>query len=439
MRSTLFHIPNEFLGIPVFGLGWALALWLAIAGVWLVLIVRRQGWTREASTHILLTLIVAAFVAVILPRLAEPEGLPIRGYGLMLLLATLAGISLTIWRGRGRGFDDDYVLGLAFWVFVVGIAGARLFYVVEYWERIRVLDGGGGVLWLPTLANLLNLAQGGLVVYGSIVGGILAILIYTAIRRGPLLATMDLVAPSFMLGLALGRIGCFLNGCCFGGVCDLPWAVRFPPGSLAHMHQIDKGQAFLYGMKLARGDPPVVAAIEPGSVLAAAGVRPGARLLAVNDVPTATEAAAHYALVHAHQTGSEVCLAFEGRSTPVCMPAVPHWSLPVHPTQLYSSINALVICLFLLAFERIRRHDGQVLAMMFMLYGVTRFLLEILRDDEPWIFAHTRFGLTIAQTISLGLVLVAVGLWIYVWRAKPGLHAGPAFADDNARGSVPSG
>jgi phosphatidylglycerol:prolipoprotein diacylglycerol transferase len=431
MRSTLFYIPREFLGLPVFGFGWLLGIWVIGAGILLVQSVRREGWTRDLLGQLALAIFVGLFIVFVLPSLAEEKGLPIRGYGTMLLVAMISAIGLALWRGKPRGFDEDFVISLALWVFVAGIAGARLFYVVEYWQRVRVVDGVNRLLWGPTLISIINLAQGGLVVYGSVFGGILAILIYTWRRRAPVLATLDLVAPSFMLGLALGRIGCFLNGCCFGAVCELPWAVRFPPGSLAHIHQLEKGQAFLLGLKFDRQDPPRITDVEKGSQPESHGIKSGDRLLAVGDIATPTVAQAQAALIEAAARSSRVCLTIEGRADSVCLEVQRVGSLPVHPTQIYSSINAFLICLFLLAFERIKRHDGQVVAMMFTLYSVTRFLLEILRDDEPWIFAGRGFGLTIAQVFCVAIFMLTVAFWLYIWQAKPGLQPGPGLREVN--------
>lgn len=421
MRSTLFYIPHEFLGLPVFGFGWLLAVWLLVASVLVINSIRRQGWGRDLAAQIAVALFVAGFIAFVLPQLTEAEGLPIRGYGMMLLLATVAAVGLALWRAPQRGLNADFVFSLALWVFLAGIAGARLFYVIEYWERIRAVDATGNLLWFRTLLNAINLTQGGLVVYGSIIGGIAAIIVFARQTGVPLLSLLDFVAPSFMLGLALGRVGCFLNGCCFGAVCELPWAVRFPAGSLPHVHQVEKGIAFIHGIKLAAGDPPAIAEIEPHSSAEHAGLKPGEQILAVDEVPTPTKAAAQAALLAAHTKGRQLCLAIAGRPQPVCLAITTPRSLPVHPTQLYSAIDALLICLFLLAFERVHQHDGQVVAMMFTVYPVTRFLVEILRDDEPWVVGGQHLGLTIAQVVSLLFLGGALILWVYINRKRPGL------------------
>jgi phosphatidylglycerol---prolipoprotein diacylglyceryl transferase len=90
-------------------------------------------------------------------------------------------------------------------------------------------------------------------------------------------------------------------------------------------------------------------------------------------------------------------------------------SLPLHPTQLYSSVNALVLALLTGTYFKFRRRDGEVLALGLIVYPITRFVLEILRFDEPG-----RFGtsLTISQWISIGMLLI--GLSLAFWIAKRG-------------------
>jgi phosphatidylglycerol:prolipoprotein diacylglycerol transferase len=94
---------------------------------------------------------------------------------------------------------------------------------------------------VAAVPDVLNLAAGGLVVFGALPTAALAAWRFAA-RRGLSLADLaDCVAPGLLVGLALGRIGCFLNGCCYGGPCDLPWAVRFPPQSPPWLDQVARG------------------------------------------------------------------------------------------------------------------------------------------------------------------------------------------------------
>ena len=93
--------------------------------------------------------------------------------------------------------------------------------------------------------------------------------------------------------------------------------------------------------------------------------------------------------------------------------ALPDHSRPVHPTQLYSSIGAFLICLLLLAYDPYRRRDGELWALMLTVYPVSRFLEEMIRTDEPAIFGT---GMTISQNISLVLLLCAGALWAYLLR-----------------------
>ena len=90
-------------------------------------------------------------------------------------------------------------------------------------------------------------------------------------------------------------------------------------------------------------------------------------------------------------------------------------SLPVHPTQLYSTIDALILCFLLLCYDRFRRRDGELTALMMTIYPITRFLIENIRTDEAAIWGT---GLHISQNISLGILAVAICLWIYILRGR---------------------
>jgi phosphatidylglycerol:prolipoprotein diacylglycerol transferase len=150
-------------------------------------------------------------------------GIPIYGFGLMVVLAFYAGLLLAARRSRKEGLDPDVVYDMAAWLLVGGLVGARLFYVAEYWgEKVT------------TVGQIFRVWEGGIVFYGSVIGAVLAFAAFRAVRAFPILATLDALAPSIALGIAIGRVGCFLNGCCYGARCAIPWlAVRFPKNSPA--------------------------------------------------------------------------------------------------------------------------------------------------------------------------------------------------------------
>ncbi|HOM18935.1 MAG TPA: prolipoprotein diacylglyceryl transferase, partial [Thermoguttaceae bacterium] len=222
MHQTLFHIPKEIAGIPLFGFGLLLGLWVLGSLIWLGWMVRRQGWNAESRSFIPLVLLVAAIVWFLLPALCDAEGLPIRSYGTMVLLGVVVGLWLAVRRAKQIGLDPEYIFSLTFWMILPGIVGARFFYVWEYWENFLRPSRESPQFW-PTLGAMLNVAGGGLVVYGALLGAMAGLIGFVWKYRPQLqqhgvsfLTLADLAAPSLMFGLALGRVGCFLNGCCYG-------------------------------------------------------------------------------------------------------------------------------------------------------------------------------------------------------------------------------
>jgi phosphatidylglycerol---prolipoprotein diacylglyceryl transferase len=259
------------------------------------------------------------------------DTIPIYGFGIMLVLAFLIAPGLAWRRAKREGLDPDVILDMAFWIFVSGLIGARTFYCIEYWGRD-----------IHNLWEALQYWNGGIVYYGSAIGAAIGFFAYRWFHPFPIRPYLDAVAPSIAVGNFFGRLGCFLNGCCFGDPCRLPWAVSFPANSVPWEHQ---------------------------------------KALGLID-----SQALH--------------------------------SLPVHPTQLYSALDGLVLFLLLTAYYPLRRRDGEVMGLLMLAYPVTRILIEFLRDDEGVFFA----GMTISQIISLLLLLGGALYWAWILWLPGGPH-----------------
>jgi phosphatidylglycerol---prolipoprotein diacylglyceryl transferase len=142
-------------------------------------------------------------------------------FGVVLMIAFLAGI----WRSyavakkndaRSEGITPDNVLDAGMWMIISGIIGARLLFVIIDWPSYQ-----------HNLRSMFALWEGGISFHGGLLGGLLALIIYCNRKHIPLARLADIVAPSVMLAYAIGRIGCFFNGCCYGAPTNMPWGVRF--------------------------------------------------------------------------------------------------------------------------------------------------------------------------------------------------------------------
>jgi phosphatidylglycerol:prolipoprotein diacylglycerol transferase len=154
------------------------------------------------------------------PVLFEIAGFPIRSFGLMLLGGFAAGTWLATKRAERFGIDKNAITSLAVWAVIMGVLGARLFWVIQEWDY-----------YSKNLGHILRLTEGGMTSYGGIAFGLLTVAIWCR-RTGTRFADVfDLVAAPALVMHGFGRIGCFLNGCCYGSPCSLPWAVTVHPDS----------------------------------------------------------------------------------------------------------------------------------------------------------------------------------------------------------------
>jgi phosphatidylglycerol---prolipoprotein diacylglyceryl transferase len=156
---------------------------------------------------------------------------PIHSYGFMLAISFLFGIWFASWRAKKEDLHSEVISDVGFWVILASILGARLYYVVLHFEEFR-----------NDLAAIVNpfhggsLGIGGLVMYGGFIGALMAAVTYFRLKKEPFLPYADVSAASLGFGIFLTRIGCFLNGCCYGAATSSSCGVTFPLSSPAGMY-----------------------------------------------------------------------------------------------------------------------------------------------------------------------------------------------------------
>jgi len=160
------------------------------------------------------------------PILFHIGPVPVRAYGVAVLLGFLLGLAYAMAAARRQllrkpppgceRLTPEHVFDFAMVALVVAVIGARALYVAMDWHEFR-----------DNPLDALRVWTGGLSIYGSIAASLAYMAWFCRRRRLDFLTLADIGAPSFALGYAIGRVGCFLNGCCYGAECHLPWAVRF--------------------------------------------------------------------------------------------------------------------------------------------------------------------------------------------------------------------
>jgi phosphatidylglycerol:prolipoprotein diacylglycerol transferase len=310
-------------------------------------------------------------------------------------------------------------------MFIAGILGARAFYVVEYWQREFSPRVTGSAA--KSLLAIANVPKGGLVVYGSVLLGVPAGIWYCLKRGLAPLAIGDIIAPSMLVGLALGRVGCFLNGCCYGGVClTAPYAMTFPAGSPPYVQHEASG--WDTGIWLAERDGRIVVSyLAAPSATHGPGLKEGDEVTSINGAQVTSLDDARKKLVQSR--GAVEIETKDGRVVRWIAARPPSRSVPIHPAQLYAAIDAGLLALVLWAFFPFRTRDGQVFALMLVTHPISRFLIESIRDDEP---GQLGTRLTVSQWLSGAIFLAGIALWIYIERRPRGTALGASQASARA-------
>jgi prolipoprotein diacylglyceryltransferase len=449
MWQVLFRIPVRAGGLP----DWfplpvlvAAVILLVAAAAWYLspralFKVSAENWKSAAKW--LAGFGVAVGVGLYAASIWWPEGIPVHGFGMMLFLAFLTcnwvagrlarGVSfITVARGPKAGKDYltetyppeerqrralDVIQDTAVLIFIGGLVSARMTYLFKT-EEINSL--GDLLLKLPMIW------EGGIIFYGSLIGGLivyLGIYFYLYHRRNARLDTfklVDIAAPTLAIGLAIGRLGCLLNGCCYGQVACADCVVRpihFPlsaPAALYRGGLVDLGYQTAAGFTLvdSHDDAAVVNKVAPNSAAERAGLRPGDRIVKAND--KSIKSRDDLNAVFSGWPRGERLLRLEledadGNSREVSFAP---YTIGVHATQLYETISMLLLFLVLLAFRPLQTRDGQLMPLLMMGYGVHRWLNEMLRSDprpeglESW---------TSVALIVAGAILF---VWLYTRPAR---------------------
>jgi len=433
----------------------------------------------------------------------------VKGYGFMLMIGFLTAVWWATRRAAKVRMNPDIVLNLAFIALIFGVVGARFFYVVHYWERNFAGRG---------LSAVLDVTAGGLEFYGGFIGAMVFILWYVASHGRPLIArglalawtvttglalaavyvfigpkaTMsyvlgavlvvvgfyivralwrwardagrgapasfrlyaDIIAPSLLWGLAFGRIGCFLNGCCWGATCThpkLPWAVRFPCGSPVQLDQWRRGLVSLPAALVEIHPATGIGQPIPRELLTMSMKkyerherryqRAAAKLAEAersHDDPARIErlreVVEQYRKIRNEWYNSQQpvreCMRLHDLKSLGDLQELARRedckSLPVHPAQLYSSINAFLLAFVLNAIFYRRKRHGVVFGLMWVLYPIARIVEEAIRADNPL----DTGGLTISQAVSVGGLIFAL-VWFW-WLYRQPLRSPRAVAVESA-------
>ncbi len=346
----------------------------------------------------------------------HPFGLRIYGYGLMLVLGFLCAIFLARWRARRFGESPEAVTTLGLLALVGGVIGSRLAFVVEKWNS--------QFAWRrDPLPEILNITSGGLIYYGGAALAVVLMLAYLLARRMPVRRYLDIIAPALMVGLAFGRMGCLLNGCCYGRPAREGFAlgIRFPYAAKPLLNFGRSGNLFA-------GASPAPAFVHQ------AAVPPEQGGLGLSGVPAWLLRRGPDGQVLYSDGGEPIVKLPAELSDEEARQALALRSLPVLPAQPLGAANALLLAGVLLVFSRFRSREGQVFALLLILYPVTRFVLESVRGDN---FHNVlKLALTHNQYSSMGMMTAGLLLWLVLGRlpASAGPSCGERLAAAEAAG-----
>lgn len=275
----------------------------------------------------------------VLLRITDSFYLPT--YGLIIAIGILLALALGSYRAKARGLSSDIMFDLAFIAILAGFAGGRILYIIVNFQEFKFDPMG------------VLLSRSGFVFLGGLIGGVAASIWYLKKKGLPVFTVGDVAAPSLALAHGIGRIACYMAGCCFGGVCRTDGlGVTVDRQVMPGTESLPNGPDFFYN---------------------------------------AYEQHLHLNLI---QPGAET-------------------SLPVWPVQLMEMGGLFLIAGILILFNKRFKAPGLTMMMYLGLYSILRFILEYFRGDlERGGFG----GFSTSQIISLILLPIAIGGFLYLWK-----------------------
>jgi len=249
------------------------------------------------------------------PDLFSIGPLTLHTYGLFVALGFIAGILTAIKLGKSVGITSNIVMDMGFIIIISGLIGSRLVYIIIDYSH-----------YLANPLDIFKIWEGGLVFSGGLVAVIVVMLLYVKHHKLNIWTTGDLWAPAAAIGQAIGRIGCFFAGCCYGKPTDVPWGVVFTnPKSIATLN------------------------------------------------------------------------------------------IPLHPTQLYSSLSSFIIFVILILIHSKKKFEGQVFIWFLIFHSTARLFLERFRGDPRG--AILTNDLTMTQFIAI-IILISAVTALFIFKSK---------------------
>ena len=311
----------------------------------------------------------------------------IKSFGVMMVIGFSLALMLMRRLLRRDGQNTDHITNIALYSLVFGVIGSRVFYVVHHYSQFR-----------GDFFSVFAVWSGGLEYLGGVMLVIPVALGYMFLKKLPVRLYLDILSIGLMLGLSFGRIGCFLVGDCFGTPTECPLGIRFPYNSQPYQSQVFPNP------HRNRHKPQLDL---PAEYFNLPSEGP-------SGWKTAAEENKFYGNLKPRDELTEQQLHEVTRGK--------YRMLPIHPVQLYSSANALLLCGTLLWFRRKIGHkkNGVTFGLMFVFYGTMRFLIEYIRDGNPFEYGWLAIykGGTVSQNIGIYMVIIGTVTMILCARAK---------------------